>query len=158
MGNYKDDTITTIGTLYAKDKRVVQGKKDPTKTYEFWSYILEKSKVKRWMVEGKDKQATVTDYLKFSLPMGFDPESFFLGDYIKVIWEYQGKKFPKKDPSGNPTADFWYISDAKAVKIEFAQMEDGSIVNDSRAYIRKEDVFVPPTEADDDNEDDSLPF
>ena len=153
------ENLQTIkGTLYSKDTRKVPNKKSPTEPdYEFMSIKVEY----RIDFGGKDR----TCIAEMQLDRGVSFEGFSVGDSIAVDYYLFGKEISKT----------WFKTEAKVVHIAFNSMNSsydnhkGKIKVDAMSNIdtiadppkhveEREKVFVPPSPADDDDDNDPLPF
>jgi hypothetical protein len=154
------ENLQTIkGTLYSKDTRKVDNKKDPTQPpYEFMSIKVEY----KLDFGGKDR----TNIAEMQLDRGVGFEEFSIGDSIGVDYYLFGKKI----------SDTWFKTEARVVHIGFTDRNStydnhkGKIKVDAMSNIdtiaeppkhieQREKVFVnlSPNEYDDENGD-PLPF
>jgi len=139
----KNNLYKINGTIYAKNVRTAQGKKDPTVTYEFLSIILE---VKR---QYKDK--TYTELPEFELGNGVSIDDFSVGDNVEITFSLAGKKI----------TDTWHKTTAKALYIKHADTNTLREVGGQTPseMNKKEEVFVAPLPYSNGNdEDNDLPF
>ncbi len=149
----KEKSFNIDGTVYAKNVRTVNGKKNPTKTYEFKSIILEVKSSKEIEREGGKQYVTKTTLLEFDIAPWVDIEPYSVTDFVDIRFIIEGNEFIRKDGTKA------FINKLKATYIKYADIESEgerpAKANEPNNY--KETVFITPDPgADDDN--DNLPF
>jgi len=157
----KEKSFNIEGTIYAKNTRVVQGKKDPTKTYEFKSIVLEVTSGKEFEREGKMQYVTKTTLLEIDIAPWIDVEPYAVGDFIDIRFIIEGNEFTRADKTKA------FINKLKATYIKYADLDSESRPNnkgkvtvtatsDVNELSARETVFVSPDPEGEDNND--LPF
>jgi len=139
MTKKKNNIFTVEGTIYAKPTRVVKSKKDD-KEYEFKSIILE--------IKREFKGKTYIELPEFQLGIGVIDSGFDIGDYVEIVFSLAGKRIGE-----------WHKTEVKALYIKHPSI-DGNDTRDVGGEVfkpKKDEVFVPPNPADDDDDND-LPF
>ncbi len=143
-----------IGTVYSKITRKAEGKKASNmgKVYEFFYYMVEAPTVKRWTADGKEKSVTKKEIIKFSLPMGMNPDDFEVADPVEIDFTITGREWIKSDGTKD------VINENKITNIKFApvQGEDGKTTR----YVPKNREMSPIPQPRDINYDynEDLPF
>lgn len=141
-----ETTFTTEGTLFDKNTRTVQGRKDPSQTYNFSSFKLE--------MKSRYNDKEYTEIPEFQCGKGVNIDDFEIGDYISVRFVLKGKKI----------SDTFYKTELSAIYLKHADLSSSK---DNKAtasvYVPKKtivpDITVPPTPESGEQEDyDQLPF
>lgn len=147
------------GTLYAKNSRVVAGKKDPTKTYTFNSIVLELKTTRKMVRDGKESWSTYTEFPEFETAQGVNLDEFNIGDNISVRFVLSGREFK------NSKGEKQIITKVKAIFIKFADIvaepksKDGKVTTGSKTDPKQLEIFQAPDPMDDDlNDFKDLPF
>lgn len=137
-----DTIFTTEGTIFDKNSRTVQGRKDPTQSYTFSSFKLE-------MVSNQGGK-TYTDIPEFQCGKGVNIDDFEIGDYVTVRFVLKGKKI----------SDTWHKTELSAIFVKHADL---SGTKDNKAtgggvYTPKTDWAPPVPESGEQEEEMDLPF
>ena len=135
------------GVIYAKPTKTVQGVKDPSKSYDFSSIILE--------VKRDYKEKTYTELPEFELGKGVSLVDFEIGDKVEISFALAGKK----------VTETFHKTTAKAIYIKHADIQTNDlreIGGKSPQEIRREEkaekeLFTGDT-GDDKDELSDLPF
>ena len=143
------------GILYSKNTRTVQGKKDPTKSYNFDSFVLEiKSRYAYTDKKtGLEKSGERSELINFDVGQKVNMDSFSAGDVITVSFKLTGKEYPSKNGGGN-----MIFSKNYAYEVNFAALDadrpnhKGKVTVD--AMSNTAELGFPPV----DDDDSDLPF
>lgn len=142
------------GVLYSKNTRMVQGKKDPTKTYEFNSFILEIKSVYTYTHKetGIEKSGERVELVQFDAGQKVDLDMFNAGHVITVSFKLTGKEYPGKNGGGKVI-----FSKNYAYKVEFADLDASRPNHKGKVTVgaisSPTELDFPPTD-----DDDNLPF
>ena len=145
------------GILYSKNTRKVQGKKDPSKTFEFHSFILEmkNSYTYKDKDSGADRYGERNELFQFDAGQKVDLDGFSIGDVITVSFELRGKEYPGRNGGGKVV-----FSKGYAYKVEFAALDakrpdhKGKVTVEAMSSTAELDF----PGMDDDFNNDNLPF
>ena len=137
-----ETTFTTEGTLFDKNTRTVQGKKDPTQSYTFSSFKLE-------MVSNQGGK-TYTEIPEFHCGKGVNIDDFEIGDYVSVRFVLKGKKI----------SDTWYKTEANAIFVKRAELEGSKDNKATRGGVYTPNTnWVPPVpESGEQEKETDMPF
>jgi hypothetical protein len=148
------DNFKIKGIVYSKPIDVRKGKKDPTKSYEFRSIVIETKVTNEFIKVIDDKQikqrVTKPKLLKFDLSDGMNIDEFEVRDPIEISFFLDGNEYT--DVNGMNQI----ITKPKASFIKFIDIEGVP----KRERTKEDITFAPPSQvSDDDNTDDApLPF
>jgi hypothetical protein len=128
---------TLVGTLYAKDCRIVKNTKKPNEPDWLFYSIKVECKVN---VLGKNK----TTIPELQLDMGVNYDGFKVGDQVEVDYYLAGKAINSN----------WYKTEAKAVYIKFSdettppKRTDNKVLTGAMSNVDElentDKVFIPP--------------
>jgi hypothetical protein len=148
--------FTIDGTLYHKETRTVVGKKDPTKNYDFNSYVLEIDSPMTWQKDGREITTVKKELVKFALPFGFPPETFSIGDFVQVRFKLTGREFDKRDGTGKG-----YSTEPQATYIKHGDLDANDarpVAQVAKEKTKEENVFIPPDPKGEWDDTSDLPF
>ena len=156
----KEKSFNIEGTIYAKNARVVQGKKDPTKEYTFNTIILEVTSGKTIERDGQSKFITKTTLIEFDVAQWIPIDDYSVGDFIDIRFIIEGNEFTRKDGTKG------FITKLRASFIKYADLQgtkDNKVSVNAMSDINelpqaKESVFIAPDPGADDDEMSDLPF
>lgn len=145
------------GILHSKSTRTVQGKKDPTKSYNFNSFVLEiKSRYSYTdKVTGVEKSGERSELVNFDTGQKVNLDNFSAGDTITVSFKLTGKEYPSKNGGGK-----MIFSKNYAYDINFADLGAERPTHQGKVTVEAmsstAELGFPPS--DDDLDNDNLPF
>jgi hypothetical protein len=142
------------GVIYSKPVEIKQGKKDPTKTYEFRSVVLEVDTVKEIerMVDGVPKKSRITkkELCKLDLAPWVSIDDFDIGNTVEIDFFLEGSlwKNQKGEEVVFTKAKATYIKLISRNAVPHAKKDDGGVTA----------PLTPEERRDDNFDDDNLPF
>lgn len=141
-----DTTFTTEGTIFDKNTRTVQGRKDPSQTYNFSSFKLE--------MKSRYNDKEFTEIPEFQCGKGVNIDDYEIGDYISVRFVLKGKKI----------SDTFYKTELSAIYLKHADLsssKDNKKADSFGTFKPPKPLMadVPPVPESGEQEDfDQLPF